>query len=323
MSEPMHEHEATVTWSRRGAAFTDNKYSRAHEWRFDGGAVVPASASPHVVPVPFSDPAGVDPEEALVAALSSCHMLTFLWLAGKRGFVVDSYADEAVGRMGENAAGREAVTHVVLRPRTRFSGSRKPTESDLAELHHEAHEQCFIANSVTTEVTVDFVDESAAPADDAAAVTIAPRGAREIVITRAFAAPRARVFEALTKPVLIHRWLLGPPGWAMPVCEVDLRVGGKYRYEWRRGSDGTEMGAGGVFREIRAPDRLVATERFDEPWYPGEALIQYSLADRPGGGTLLTLVVAYESEDARDGVLATPMKDGIAMGYARLDDLLA
>jgi len=151
----MGEHRSTVTWERRGAVFSDNRYSRAHEWRFDGGAVVPASASPHVVPVPLADPAGVDPEEAFVAALSSCHMLTFLYLAAKRGFVVDSYADDAVGRMGRNAAGREAVTHVVLRPRARFSGTRTPTGIEIAELHHAAHEECFIANSVTTAITVE------------------------------------------------------------------------------------------------------------------------------------------------------------------------
>ena len=151
----MADHRCTVTWERGGAAFADNRYNRAHRWRFDGGAVVPASASPHVVPVPLSDPAGVDPEEAFVAALSSCHMLTFLWLAAKRGFVVDSYADDAVGRMGENAAGREAVTHVVLRPAIRFSGPRTPAESEILDLHHAAHEQCFIANSVTTSVTVE------------------------------------------------------------------------------------------------------------------------------------------------------------------------
>jgi len=151
----MSDHRSSVTWERGGAAFTDNRYSRAHSWRFDGGAVVPASASPHVVPVPLSDPAAVDPEEAFVAALSSCHMLTFLWLAAKRGFVVDSYSDDAVGRMGANAEGREAVTHVVLRPAIRFSGQRTPSESEVRDLHHAAHEQCFIANSVTTVVTVE------------------------------------------------------------------------------------------------------------------------------------------------------------------------
>jgi organic hydroperoxide reductase OsmC/OhrA len=151
----MSDHRCSVTWERGGAAFTDNRYSRAHRWRFDGGAVVAASASPHVVPVPLSDPAGVDPEEAFVAALSSCHMLTFLWLAAKRGFVVDSYADDAVGRMGANASGREGVTHVVLRPAIRFVGPRTPAENEIRELHHAAHEQCFIANSVTTVVTVE------------------------------------------------------------------------------------------------------------------------------------------------------------------------
>lgn len=151
----MGEYLSTVAWERRGAAFSDNRYSRAHEWRFDGGAVVAASASPHVVPVPLSDPGGVDPEEALVAALSSCHMLTFLYLAAKRGFVVDAYTDHAVGRMGLNSSGRRALTHVVLRPRVGFSGPRLPTPAELDVLHHEAHEQCYIANSVTTAIRVE------------------------------------------------------------------------------------------------------------------------------------------------------------------------
>jgi len=151
----MAEHTSTVAWTRRGADFSDSRYSRGHEWRFDGGAVVPASASPHVVPLRFCDPAGVDPEEAFVAALSSCHMLVFLWLAAQRGFVVDTYTDRAVGRMGTNAAGRAAVTHVLLRPVLTYSGARVPTRAEIDELHHAAHEQCFIANSVTTIVEVE------------------------------------------------------------------------------------------------------------------------------------------------------------------------
>jgi organic hydroperoxide reductase OsmC/OhrA len=148
------EYRCKVTWSRGGADFTGMKYSRAHRWAFDGGVDVLASASPHVVPAPFSDASAVDPEEAFVAALSSCHMLTFLWLAARRGFTIDSYEDDAVGRMGKNAAGRDAVTHVTLRPAIAFSGSRKPSPEELAALHHEAHEQCYIANSVTTAVEV-------------------------------------------------------------------------------------------------------------------------------------------------------------------------
>jgi organic hydroperoxide reductase OsmC/OhrA len=151
----MASHTCTVTWERRGAAFTDLRYSRAHRWEFDGGAVVPASSSPHVVPLPFSDAAAVDPEEAFVAAISSCHMLVFLSLAARAGFVVDSYTDAAVGTMGRNAAGREGVTAVRLRPAIRFSGPNAPSETELADLHHRAHEGCYIANSVTTEVTVE------------------------------------------------------------------------------------------------------------------------------------------------------------------------
>jgi organic hydroperoxide reductase OsmC/OhrA len=154
------QHVCTVSWRRDGATFSDGRYGRAHEWSFDGGAVVPASASPHVVPEPFSDPRGVDPEEAFVAALSSCHMLSFLWLAARRGLVVDEYTDDATGHMGPNARGREAVARVVLRPRVRFSGSRTPSAEEAVALHHEAHEICFIANSVTTEVVVEPVEPS-------------------------------------------------------------------------------------------------------------------------------------------------------------------
>lgn len=151
----MAEYRATVSWERNGARFTDTKYSRRHLWAFDGGVSVPASASPHVVPVPLSDPAGVDPEEAYVAALSSCHMLTFLWLAAKRGFTIDSYVDEAAGTMERNAEGRSAITRVALRPRILFSGATMPTEQDLDALHEAAHRECYIANSVRTRVTVE------------------------------------------------------------------------------------------------------------------------------------------------------------------------
>jgi organic hydroperoxide reductase OsmC/OhrA len=150
----MSRHTATVSWERAGARFTDNRYSRAHRWRFDGGVDVPASASPHVVREPLSDPAGIDPEEAFVAALSSCHMLWFLSIAAGRGFVVDSYRDEAEGTMGKNAEGRTAMTRVVLRPSIVFSGPA-PDAAALAEIHERAHHECFIANSVTTVVTVE------------------------------------------------------------------------------------------------------------------------------------------------------------------------
>jgi organic hydroperoxide reductase OsmC/OhrA len=153
----MSAHVCSVSWRRGDAVFVDRRYSRAHAWRFDGGVEVPASASPHAVPAPYSDARGVDPEEAFVAALSSCHMLSFLWLAAQRGFVVDAYDDDAVGSMGPNARGREAVVRVVLRPRVRCSGSRVPTDEELAALHHDAHDLCFIANSVTTVVDVQPV----------------------------------------------------------------------------------------------------------------------------------------------------------------------
>ena len=151
----MAEHTATVSWDRFDAAFTDNRYSRAHRWMFDGGATIPASSSPHVVPVPMSDPMGVDPEEAFVASLSSCHMLWFLSIAAERGFVVDHYEDHAVGTMARNEAGRRAMTRVVLRPDVAFGGERQPTADELRAMHDQAHHECYIANSVKTDVVVE------------------------------------------------------------------------------------------------------------------------------------------------------------------------
>lgn len=153
----MAHYTAEIQWSRQGAAFVDNRYSRAHTWRFDGGAEVHASSSPRVVPVPMSDSSGVDPEEAFVASLASCHMLWFLAIAAKRGFVVEAYEDEAEGTMGPNDAGRMAMTRVILRPRVEFSGAKIPTSADLDAMHHEAHAKCFIAASVLTEVLVEPV----------------------------------------------------------------------------------------------------------------------------------------------------------------------
>jgi organic hydroperoxide reductase OsmC/OhrA len=145
---------ATIRWTRTGDGdFIKGQYSRAHEWAFDGGVTLPASASPHVVPAPWSDPTGVDPEEAFIASLSSCHMLFFIDFARCAGFVVNDYVDEAEGVLEKRADGKMAMTLVTLRPRIEWSGDA-PNAADLAELHHRAHEACFIANSVTTEVTV-------------------------------------------------------------------------------------------------------------------------------------------------------------------------
>jgi organic hydroperoxide reductase OsmC/OhrA len=150
-----HEHRATIRWTREeGAVFTDGRYSRAHDWSFDGGVVVPGSPSPAVVPLPYSREDAVDPEEAFVAAASSCHMLTFLHLASKRRFVVDAYEDHAVGVMTKNAAGRLFVSRIVLDPVIAFSGERRPSPAEIADLHHLAHRECFIANSVLTEIVV-------------------------------------------------------------------------------------------------------------------------------------------------------------------------
>ena len=141
-----------VHWQRDGAVFTDKRYSRAHTWRFDGGAVVAASASPHIVPLPYSVEANVDPEEAYVAAISSCHMLTFLSLAAPKQIVVESYIDHATGTM-EKVDGKLVVSRVALKPTIVYAGE-KPSAALEAELHHMAHEQCFIANSVKTEIQV-------------------------------------------------------------------------------------------------------------------------------------------------------------------------
>jgi uncharacterized protein YndB with AHSA1/START domain len=148
------------------------------------------------------------------------------------------------------------------------------------------------------------------------------RGEREIVMTREFNAPRRLLFDAFTKPELVRQWLLGPPGWSMPVCEIDLKVGGKYRYVWRQDSDGTEMGMGGVYREIVAPERLVSTEKFDEAWYPGEAVGTIVLSEN-GGKTTVTQTILYESREARDAVLKSGMEQGLAASYERLAEMLA
>lgn len=148
----MAQYSAEVLWERGEQDFLDNRYSRRHHWRFDGGVEVPGSSSPHVVPLPYSDAAAVDPEEAFVAALSSCHMLWFLSIAAQRGYCVDRYRDAATGRMGKNAEGKVAMTVVTLAPRVTFSGSTQPEREDVEQMHHEAHEACFIANSVRTEV---------------------------------------------------------------------------------------------------------------------------------------------------------------------------
>ena len=150
-----HQYRARIHWERDGAVFTDNRYSRGHVWHFDGGVAVPASSSPHTVRLPLSVEAAVDPEEALVAALSSCHMLWFLSLAAAGRWRVDDYSDAAVGSMGRNAAGRTAMLSVTLRPRVRFSGERVPSHAELMQLHERAHEECFIANSVTTAVHIE------------------------------------------------------------------------------------------------------------------------------------------------------------------------
>jgi organic hydroperoxide reductase OsmC/OhrA len=151
----MSIYTATIRWTRGGAeGFAKGQYSRAHEWAFDGGLTVPAGPSPHIVPEPWGNPAGVDPEEAFVASLSSCHMLFFVDFARRAGFVVDDYVDEAEGVLEKRPDGRMAMTRVTLRPRVTWAGEQ-PNEAAIADLHHRAHEACFIASSVTTEVIVE------------------------------------------------------------------------------------------------------------------------------------------------------------------------
>jgi uncharacterized protein YndB with AHSA1/START domain len=150
---------------------------------------------------------------------------------------------------------------------------------------------------------------------------IAAHSDREIVVTRVFDAPRRLVFDAYTKPELVKKWLLGPYGFSMPVCEIDLRAGGKYRYVWRNDADGREMGMGGVYREVAPPERIVATEVFDEAWYPGQAVDTIVLAER-NGKTTLTQTILYNSRETRDAVLRSPMQTGLAASYDRLERFL-
>ena len=152
--------------------------------------------------------------------------------------------------------------------------------------------------------------------------TVSTPGDREIEVVRDFDAPRQLVFDAFTKPELVRRWLLGPDGWTMPVCEIDLRVGGAYRYVWRKESTGTQMGLGGVFREIVRPDRLVATEMFDDAWYPGEA-VDTTVFEETKGTTRVRLTVLYQSKEARDTASRSGMERGMAAGYDRLEGILA
>jgi uncharacterized protein YndB with AHSA1/START domain len=149
---------------------------------------------------------------------------------------------------------------------------------------------------------------------------VTAHGDRKIVMSRVFNAPRHLVWDAFTRPELVKRWLLGPDGWSMPVCEIDLRVGGSYRYLWRH-TDGREMGMGGIYREIEIPERVVATEKFDEAWYPGEAVGTLLLVEQ-GGRTTVTQTMLYDSPQTRDAVLKSPMETGVAASYDRLETLV-
>jgi uncharacterized protein YndB with AHSA1/START domain len=168
---------------------------------------------------------------------------------------------------------------------------------------------------------MDAKSNQGSPDNSTSSLKFEARGDREIVMTRVFNAPRKLVFDALTKPELIKEWVLGPPGWTMPVCEIDLRVGGAYRFLWRH-DDGKEMGSRGVYQEIVPLERIVATERFDDAWYPGEAITTNVLVEF-GDKTTLTNTLAYESKEARDGVLKSGMQAGVTATYEQLAKLLA
>jgi len=155
----MSEYFAKVAWNRQpNEIYTDNKYSRGHTWKFDGGAVVQASSSPHIVPLPYSVEANVDREEGFIPSLSSCHMLFVLGIAGKRRFVVDSYIDNPVGIMEKDTEGNVSMTRVTLRPKVIFAGEKQPSIEQLAKMHHQSHDQCFIANSVKTEIFTEIIN---------------------------------------------------------------------------------------------------------------------------------------------------------------------
>jgi uncharacterized protein YndB with AHSA1/START domain len=159
------------------------------------------------------------------------------------------------------------------------------------------------------------------PEKGSGALKIGPQGEREIVMTRTFNAPRRMVFDAMTKPELIKRWLLGPDGWTMPVCEVDLRVGGSYRWVWRH-TDGKEMGVSGVYREVVPPERIAHTEKFDQPWYPGEVVITTVLTEE-AGKTKFRSTILHVSAEGRESMLKSGMEKGVARSYDRLDEVLS
>jgi organic hydroperoxide reductase OsmC/OhrA len=151
----MSNYSATIEWTRKDAVFTDNKYSRAHHWHFDGGVSVLASSSPKVVPLPLSIEKAVDPEEAFIASVASCHMLWFLSIAAKKKFCIESYTDRATGVMQKNANGKLAITEITLNPFVQFIGEIVPNAETILDMHHKAHDECFIANSILTEIKIN------------------------------------------------------------------------------------------------------------------------------------------------------------------------
>jgi uncharacterized protein YndB with AHSA1/START domain len=157
--------------------------------------------------------------------------------------------------------------------------------------------------------------------DDPRALNVSARGDCEIAMSRAFDAPRNLVYDAYTKPELVKRWLLGPPGWTMPVCEIDLRVGGAFRFVWRKEADGREMGMGGFYQVVVTNEKIVNTEKFDDPWYPGDAVNTTTFVEQRGR-TTLTMTVRYDTRETRDMVLRSPMESGVAASFDRLEAIL-
>src|SRR5713226_6841423 len=193
-------------------------------------------------------------------------------------------------------------------------GEQLPASGRSARRHEGQREK-----TSTQEATNEAIGEK--PMTNAGNLKLTTRGDREIMMTRRFDAPRTLVFDAFTKTELVRQWLLGPPGWSMPVCDIDLRVGGTYRYVWRKPC-APDMGMGGVYREVVVPERIVATEKFDQAWYPGEAIGTLVLVEQ-AGRTTVTQTVLYESQEARDGILKSGMEKGVAASYDRLAELLS
>jgi len=237
-------HTCAVTWRRAPAeAFTDGRYSRAHFWRFDGGLVVPAAASPHVVAPACTDERAVDPEEAFVASLASCHMLWFLSLAAKRGIVVDEYRDEAEGLLARDGEGQLALTRVALRPRLAFPDGHEPSRAELEVLHHEAHEACFLARSVRSDVRVELGE-----------LALGSARTRAHVHEETFPAAPEALFALLHTPSAIRGW------WGAARAVVVPEAGGAWSAAWGADEDAPDYTTCATIRAFEPPRRMVLAD---------------------------------------------------------------